>query len=131
MATAREELLTADAAWAAAAAAGDVERIITFWAPDAVNYLPETPPAVGAEAIRAVVSRWRARPEYSLHWHATRAEAAQTGDLGYTSGPFELRFRDPNDRLVIRRGHYLCVWKRQAGGEWKCAVETSVFEAPP
>lgn len=120
-------LMDADAAWAAAAEAADIDTILTFWADDAINYFPGMPPAVGKPAIETLVRENRGRGEFSLSWHATHAEVAATGDLGYTSGPFEMSSRVAGNEWVTQSGHYLCIWKKDASGNWKCAMETSVI----
>lgn len=126
----REALLETDRAWAAAAEAGDVARITSFWADDAVNYFPGAPVARGKEAIGALVRRNRSQPGFSLSWEPVEAVVARSGDLGYTTGTFALSVEDLEGLLVTRRGHYVCIWTKQADGSWRCAVESSVFGPP-
>jgi ketosteroid isomerase-like protein len=123
----REALLEADRAWATAAAAGDVERLTSFWADDATNYFPGAPVARGKDAIGELVRRNRSLPGFSLSWEPQEAVVARSADLGYTSGTFALSIENPDGSLVIRRGHYVCVWKKQTDGSWKCAVESTIF----
>lgn len=123
-----QQLLETDRAWAAAAAAGDVEHVITFWSEDAINFFPGEPAAVGRNAIIALVRRYRSDPRYSLRWQADTAEVAASGELGYTSGRFTATFGTEDGGTVTRTGHYVCIWRKRENGEWKCVVETSVFE---
>ena len=123
----RQELLDTDRAWASAAAAGDVQSLTDFWADDAINYFPNAPVAKGREAIEALVRRNRSRPGFSLKWEAAEAVVAASGDLGYTSGTFELSVNGDNGEPVRQTGHYVCIWKKLSNGLWKCVVETSVF----
>ena len=58
----RTALLEANRAWAAAAAAGDVARIISFWADDAISYFPGAPVAQGKEVIGELVRENRSQP---------------------------------------------------------------------
>jgi ketosteroid isomerase-like protein len=126
-ATDSQQLLAADRAWEAAAAAGDVERIITFWSEDAVNFFPGEPPARGRDAIIALVRRYRSDPRYSLRWHADTAKVAASGELGYTAGHFTATFGTDDGGTVTRTGHYVCIWRKLDNGGWKCIVETSTF----
>lgn len=123
----RSALLETDRSWAAAAAAGDIERLTGFWSDDAINYSPGAPVARGKEAIGQLVRRNRSRPGFSLWWEPTEAFVAIAGDLGYTSGAFTLSFENSEGKPVTRRGNYVCIWKKQADGSWKCAVESTVF----
>ncbi|HKI69538.1 MAG TPA: nuclear transport factor 2 family protein, partial [Verrucomicrobiae bacterium] len=80
----QEALLKTDQAWAAAAEAGDPERILTFWADDAINYFPGFPPAEGKAAIAELVKRNRSKPGFSLSWKPVKAVVGAAGNLGYT-----------------------------------------------
>lgn len=120
-------LLETDRAWAAAAAAGDIERLASYWADDATNYFPGAPVARGRREIGELVRRNRSQPGFSLSWDPQEAVVARSGELGYTSGTFALTVENPAGVPVTRRGHYLCVWERESGGGWKCVVESSIF----
>lgn len=120
-------LLETDRAWAAAAAAGDAAKLSSFWADDAVNLFPGRPVAHGLDEIRALVRQNRSRPGFALSWEPNVAEVAASGDLGYTWGPFRLSVDGTDGRPVVRQGNYLCIWRKQSDGAWKCTVESSVF----
>lgn len=122
-------LKAADAAWANAAASGNVDEILRYWAEDAVNYFPGAPPAIGKAAIEVLVQQNRSREGFSLRWQATEVRIAQSGELGYTSGPFTMTAVLPSGERVERTGNYVCIWRKEANGEWRCIVETSVFDS--
>jgi ketosteroid isomerase-like protein len=123
-------LLNTDKEWAAAAKAGDVKKIVTFWSDDAVDYFPNRPAAIGKEAILKLVQKNRSIPGFTLSWEPKKAEVATSGDLGYTSGAFQVSMNDTEGKPVPRSGNYVCIWKKQKDGSWKCVVETSVFGQP-
>jgi len=123
----RQSLLQADSAWAAAAAAGDIESLATYWAEDAVNYFPGAPVASGRESILELVARNRSIPGFSLTWSATEAHVAEAADLGYTTGPFQLTTSNPEGISVTRSGHYVAIWRRSVEGGWECIVESTIF----
>jgi len=127
---ARNALLEADRAWADAAASGDVERIASFWTEDAVDYFPGAPVAAGKSNILELVKRNRSQEGFALSWEPTEGVVARSGELGYTVGRFQLSMADIDGSPMMRTGHYLCIWKRQPDGSWKCSVETSVFGPP-
>src|SRR5262245_45113385 len=60
-------------------------------------------------------------PAVRLEWAPEFADIASTGDLGYTTGPFEPR-RTPQDPPTF--GHYVTLWRKQADGKWKVALDT-------
>lgn len=57
-----------------------------------------------------------------LSWYPTIAGMAREGDLGYTTGPWEFK-ADIHDAKPVGWGHFLTVWKKQADGSWKFAVD--------
>ena len=126
----REALLKTDQQWAAAAAEGKPEQILSFWAEDAVNYFPGFPPARGKEAIAEIVKRNRSRAGFSLHWEPVESVVSAGADLGYTTGPFTLTAEGPDGNPVEQTGHYVCIWRKTRGGDWKCIAESTIFEGP-
>jgi ketosteroid isomerase-like protein len=105
--------------------------VTSFWADDATNYFPDAPVARGKEAIGQLVQRNRSRPGFSLSWEPQEAVVARSGELGYSSGTFALSVENPEGTSVTRRGHYVCIWKKQADGSWRCAVESTIFGPSP
>ena len=68
---------------------------------------------------------WRTRPSRpgsKLTWYPVLADAAQSGDMGYTTGPWTML---QNNRPVSA-GEYVTVWRKQLDGRWKFAVEMSI-----
>ena len=120
--TASAALLQLDKTWAAATAAGDASRVITFWTDDAVNYFPGAPPAVGKAAIAELMQRNRSLPGFSIKTEPRQAVVSSDADLGYTSGTFQLTLDGPAGTPIVRSGNYVNIWKRQPDGSWKCAV---------
>jgi len=120
-------LLNADKEWAAAAKAGDIERILPFWTDDAVIYFPNMPVVSGKEAIRQFVISNRQKPGFSLTWVPTEAVVSASGDIGYTVGNGQLSINDPEGNLITRVANYVCIWEKQADASWKCSVESSNF----
>lgn len=127
----QRDLLKTDQEWAAAAAEGNPERILSFWADDAVNYFPGFPPARGKAAISELVKRNRSQSGFSLSWEPVEAVVSAGADMGYTTGPFTLSMNAPNGSSIKRTGHYVCIWKKQPDGAWKCAVESTIFDSSP
>lgn len=122
----RTALLNADKAWARAATSGIVELTATFWTKDAINYYPGSPPAFGKEEILKIVKRNRSMPGFKLSWEPREAVVSNSGDIGYTHGSYQISFNDPESNILKRSGNYVCIWKKQEDGTWKCVLESSV-----
>jgi ketosteroid isomerase-like protein len=58
------------------------------------------------------------------------ADAAASGDLGYTVGTATFTARRDGAPSVAHTA-YLTVWKRQPGGEWKYVFDGGVGTPPP
>jgi len=125
----KSELLQADKDWATAAQMGDIDKLTTYWADDAINFFPGAPPAYGKESILALVKKNRSQPGFSLSWEPVKAIVASSGDLGYTYGSFQLAFNNTDSTTVNRSGNYVCIWKKDMGSSWKCVVESTIFSS--
>ena len=62
------------------------------------------------------------KPNSRLTWYPLLADMAQSGDLGYTTGPWTML---QNDRAQAS-GEYVTLWRRQADGQWKYVVDMSI-----
>ena len=127
--TAEDEIRAADQAWLEAFAAGDLERSVGFCVEDC-EVLPEHAPAArGRAAIRRLFERWF-KPDLKINWTPDAVEAAQSGDLGFSSGSYEMSFKDASGRTVSDKGKYVVVWKRQSDGSWKVVRDISNSDLP-
>ena len=65
-----------------------------------------------------------------LSWYPAVAGMARAGDLGYTTGPWEFK-NDIHDAKPVAWGHFLTVWKKQADGSWKFAIDLGISNPQP
>ena len=66
-----------------------------------------------------------------LSWKPTKAEIAQSGDLGYTFGTYEFTELDSLDNPSISYGNYVTVWKKQEDGSWKYVLDGGASTPSP
>jgi ketosteroid isomerase-like protein len=71
----------------------------------------------GKLAIGAAFEKLYARPGFSLTWHPTFAKVV--GDVGMTSGPYEMHLADAKGADHRSTGNYVTVWQRQSDGQWR------------
>lgn len=119
----------ADTQWAKAAASEDVDATVAFYSDDASLLPPNAPMASDKASIRAA---WAGLlgPDTSLNWQATKVEAARSGDLGYVMGTYEMESKDASGKAESDRGKFVEVWKKQADGNWKAAVDIFNSDLP-
>ncbi len=128
---AKAEILAADRAFNAMAQTDGLEEAFVAYmdAADGILFRPGGAVVVGESAIRATFA---AAPEHErLVWEPRDAEAAASGDLGYTWGVW--RYYDGADAgaAPVASGKYVTIWRRNAAGEWRGAVDLGVSDAEP
>jgi uncharacterized protein (TIGR02246 family) len=120
----------ADEQWSAAAAKNDLEATLSYYSDDAVLLPPNAPIAANKQAIR---NDWAGMlgPATAISWKASKVEAATSGDMAYVHGTYQLTIKDPKGGPgVSDKGKFVEVWKKQADGKWKCAVDTFNSDVP-
>lgn len=60
-----------------------------------------------------------------LAWQPAFAGMAASGDMGFTTGPWESK-ADIKDEKPQGYGHFFTVWKKQADGSWKFEVDLGI-----
>ena len=65
-----------------------------------------------------------------LSWKPVFADIAASGDLGFTTGPYEFRKEKASDP-VAGRGHFVSVWRVQKNGTWKVVFDGGIEYPEP
>jgi ketosteroid isomerase-like protein len=60
-----------------------------------------------------------------LAWQPSYAGMAASGDMGFTTGPWEAK-SDIKDEKPSGYGHFVTVWKKQSDGSWKFVVDLGI-----
>jgi ketosteroid isomerase-like protein len=121
-------LLKADRDFNQAVAQRRLEGWMEYMADNAVLFSAK--PVVGKAAIRDFETPAFADPEFQLQWQPTHAEMFPSGDMGYTTGRYELHGKTAKGERVVRHGSYLTVWKKQADGSWKVVADGGAPDKP-
>ncbi len=123
-------LLKRDAEWASAASAGqDVEKIISYWADDAIIVPPGQPIVEGKAAIRTFVTDSLKIPGFKIHWVSKRVSFSPDGQLAYMRGVNETSMAQADGNVVTLYGRGITVWRRERDGQWRCVVD--IWNEPP
>jgi ketosteroid isomerase-like protein len=92
-----------------------------FVADDVVSLGNGEDPVLGRNALFESLSK---TPEgVTLRWQPRGADAAASGELGYTWGTFVIRAPDKEGKVQERYGKYCTIWKKQADGAWKAVLD--------
>lgn len=99
---------------------GMKDAFVTFLADDSILFRPT--PVPGKQWMS---SRPGPPPGGgTLIWRPAHAEIAASGDMGYSTGPFE--FRSPDASRPPGHGTFFSVWQKQADGSWKVMMDVGV-----
>ncbi len=125
-----KSLRETDIAFAKAAAAKELDRVVSYYADDASMFPPNAPIGKGKEAIKKNWMGLLGRPGLSISWEPTTAVSSKNGDLGYTSGTYQMSATGPDGKPVSDTGKYVEVWRKD-GGKWKVIADIFNSDLPP
>ena len=116
-----------DAEWAKAAAAKNVDQVMSFYAEDGAIFVPNEPVAMGKPAVRVEWTKLTSNPGFALTFSPSRVDVSKAGDLAYEYGVYTLMLSGGDGKPINDRGKYVVVWKKQSDGKWK--VEADIFNS--
>ncbi|WP_236648891.1 MULTISPECIES: YybH family protein [Spirosoma] len=101
---------------------GMAKAFTTYAADDAIKLNEGAPPTIGFDSLRAQMARLP-RTGTTLTWQVLKADAAQSGELGYTFGQWLLTSKGESGVAKRAEGVYMTVWKRQRNGQWRFVLD--------
>ena len=126
-----EKVLQLSKEWSQAAAAGDVEKIISYWADDAVVISAGDPVLNGKQAIRKMVEESYKMPGFRISWQPQSVVVSESGDMAYLMENSQISYTDSTGKPITINNKAVSIWRKQADGSWKNAVDISTPETAP
>jgi len=118
-------LMKRDAEWSAVAyEAKDLEKILSFWADDAVVIPSGGPVADGKAAIRAFVQGALAIPGFKIRWTTTKATLSPDGKFAYLQSTTQTTVNGPDGKPQTMDSRATTVWRKDPDGLWRCVLDT-------
>ena len=118
----------ANQAWATK----DPEKVMAFYADDAVLMTPGMEAVHGKDALRTSLKGMLADPAVSLTFQSSKVDVAKSGDLAYTQGSYKLTVTDPATHKPINdHGNYVTTFRKQADSSWKAVADIASSAVPP
>jgi ketosteroid isomerase-like protein len=71
-----------------------------------------------------------ATPGLVISWQPTKVEVANSGDVAYLYGTYQMTTNGPDGKPMTDNGKMLEIWKKEADGSWKCALDTWNTDLP-
>jgi uncharacterized protein (TIGR02246 family) len=119
-----------DDAWMKVFAAKDLDKSVAFFDEKGAVLASNAPIAQGREAIAKSFAGFFTLPNLKITWRADKADVAKSGELGYTSGTYQMSFSDPAGKTVSDKGKYVTVWTKQTDGSWKVLLDIFNTDMP-
>jgi uncharacterized protein (TIGR02246 family) len=113
----------ADSAWAAAAAARDLDASVNAMANDGIMFPPDQAPVVGRAAIKEYMAAAFAIPGFSVQWSPGEIKVASSGDLAYSFGRSRYTVPDSSGTILTIHAKGVTIWRREADGRWQCVAD--------
>jgi ketosteroid isomerase-like protein len=96
----------------------------TYLADDALVFRPLPVPG------KPLYQNRPAMPGVRLTWEPAKAGISRDGDLGFTTGPWELVYEQDGAQKTSY-GHFVSIWKKQPDGAWRVAIDLGVDHKRP
>ena len=96
---------------------------LQFFADDSVVFTPA--PTNGKKFYANYDDKGR-----QLNWQPIFATISNAGDLGFTTGPWEMK-KSATDAKPFAFGDFVSIWKKQADNSWKVIVDLGVDHPQP
>jgi len=109
--------------WFKAIAAKDLEKTLSFYAPEAQYLSGGRPAASTPQARRKLWVEDYATPGFSSEEATAKIEVAQSGELAYQRGTYLSKAQNDQRKMIVTTGQFLVIWKKQPSGEWKAIID--------
>ena len=110
--------------WSKVAEAGDMEKVASYFADDAVMMSAGAQPVRGKQAIRAYLAEAAKIPGFKIRWEPI--EGKVSGDMGYLLERTHMTMIGPEGTPVTDTMQAITVWRKAPDGTWKNVVDASI-----
>jgi ketosteroid isomerase-like protein len=119
----------ADSLWDDQSAHNSADGWLSFYTDDAIMMPPGENVCKDTASRAASIKAMFAMNAVNMRFQATKTEVAKSGDLGYSTGPYQFSYKDASGKELHETGKFCETWKKQADGSWKCIVD--IWNADP
>lgn len=106
----------------------DLEKLVSFYAPDAMVMPPNQVPAAGLNAIRELYTEAFEMGFSNFQFEMTRV--VPSNELVATSGTYTIDLKTPSD-IIHDRGKFVAVYQVMKNGAWKVLFDIWNSDLPP
>jgi uncharacterized protein (TIGR02246 family) len=120
-----EKVMQLSKEWSKAASNRDVEKVVGYWADDAIVISAGEPILSGKQAIRQMVEESYKMPGFGISWQPQSVVVSESGDMAYILENSQISFTDSTGKPITINNKAVSIWRKQTNGTWKNAVDIS------
>jgi ketosteroid isomerase-like protein len=104
---------------------GNKEKMLTYWADDAVMMVPGQPTIKGKEAIRKMLDESYKIPGFKVTWNQPplSVHVSKSGDLAYSFFQGQMTMNDSLGNPITIYNKAVVIWRKEPDGSWKDIVD--------
>ncbi len=118
-----EKLMRTSEEWSKAAGTDSLEKILSYWADDAVILSPGSSILKGKAAIREFVENSLKAPGFEISWKPISVKVSKSGDLAYMLEENQITVNDSLGHPMTEINKGVTVWRKEEDGTWKNVVD--------
>ena len=123
-----EKLMQSSKAWSQSIATKDIDKMVSYWADDALVIQEGRAPVKGKQAIRQMVEESFKIPGFSISWQPQSVEVSDNGDMAYLIENAQVSFTDSTGKAITIHNKAVTIWRKQGDGSWKNVVDISTAD---
>ena len=109
--------------WSKHAASDSIDKILSYWADDAVVMSPGQPPIKGKKAIREMIEGTSKIPGFKISWEPLSVVVSKSGDLAYMIEQNQITVSDSLGNPLTEFNKSVTIWRKENDGSWKNIVD--------
>lgn len=124
-----ERIMQLSREWSKSAASDSIEKILSYWAEDAVVMSPGQPAIKGKSAIREMIESSLKIPGFKISWEPLSVFVSKSGDLAYLIEQNKITVNDSLGKPLTEFNKNVTIWRKGTDGDWKNIVD--IWNADP
>ena len=118
-----EALMQVSREWSKYAATDSIDKILSYWADDAVVMSPGQAPIKGKKAIREMIEGTSKIPGFKISWEPLSVVVSRSGDLAYMIEQNQITVNDSLGNPITEFNKSVTIWRKEEDGSWKNIVD--------
>ena len=118
-----DKLVQVSKDWSKLASTDSIEKVLSYWADDAIIMPPGQPPLKGKKAIREMIEGTSKIPGFKISWEPLSVSVSKSGDMAYMIEHNQITVNDTSGKPITEFNKVVTVWRKEADGSWKNVVD--------